>query len=97
MGRATRMTISKTMLPPAPFPRASELTDTKIDPREGHLTINKGRGGADGRTLTTNDDNDGHVAPERCCPRLRMRTLRHDEDWRHSLPCINIAGICGAL
>jgi hypothetical protein len=42
MGRATLMTKSRTMLPPKSFLMASELTDTKIDLREGHLTINKG-------------------------------------------------------
>jgi hypothetical protein len=43
MGRATLMTISRMMPPPTSFPMASELMDTNIDPRGGHLTINKGR------------------------------------------------------
>ncbi len=54
-------------------------------------------GGADGRMMTTNDDNDGSVAPERCCLHLRMRMLWHDNDWHHSLPRVNVAGIRGAL
>ncbi len=38
-----RVTISRTMPPLTFFLTASELTDTKIDPRGGHSTINKGR------------------------------------------------------
>ena len=38
-----RVTISRTMPPPKFFPTALELMDTNIDPRGGHLTINKGR------------------------------------------------------
>jgi hypothetical protein len=45
----------------------------------------------------TDDDDDGCIAPERGCLRLRMRTSWHDNDWRHNLPCVSIAGIHGAL
>jgi hypothetical protein len=41
----------------------------------------------------TDDDDDERVALERRCPHLRMRTSWHDDDWCHSLPCINVAGI----
>jgi hypothetical protein len=47
--------------------------------------------------MTTNDVDDGRVAPKRRCPRLRMRTLWHDDNWHHSLPCVNVVGIRGAL
>jgi hypothetical protein len=45
----------------------------------------------------TDDDNVGHVAFERCCTCLRMRMLWHDNDWCRSLPCVNVASICGVL
>jgi hypothetical protein len=54
-------------------------------------------GGVDGSTMMTDNDDDGRVAPERRCLHLRMRMLWHDNDWRHSLPCIYAVGICGAL
>jgi hypothetical protein len=41
--------------------------------------------------------NDGCVAPERRCPCLRMRRLRHDDDWCYSLPHVDVAGIRRAL
>jgi hypothetical protein len=69
MGRAIPITISRMMPPPTSVPKASELRDTKIDPRGAHLTINKsgrrrrksGGGRVDGRTMTTDDDDDGCI------------------------------------
>jgi hypothetical protein len=37
-----RVTISRMMPPPTFFLKALELMDTQIDPRGGHLKINKG-------------------------------------------------------
>ncbi len=54
-------------------------------------------GGAGGRTMMADDDDDGRVAPKRGCPCLRMRSSWHDDNWHHSLPCVNVAGICRAL
>ena len=81
------------------------IDDTKIDPRGGHLTINKGGrprrkscgGGTDRRTMPIDDDDDGCIAPERRCLRLRMRTLWQDNNWHHCLPPVNVAGIRGVL
>jgi hypothetical protein len=71
-----RVTISRTMPPPTFFPTASELTDTKIDPRGGHLKINKGR-----RQQRKSGQGGGMgIAPERHCPCLRMRTYWQDND-----------------
>jgi hypothetical protein len=71
MDRATPMTISGMMPPPSFFPTASELTGTTIDPRGGHLTINKG--GRWRRNLGRGGRN-GRVTPERRCRHMRMRT-----------------------
>jgi hypothetical protein len=51
----------------------------------------------DRRTMTTDDDDDGRVTPEKHCPRLRMRTLWNKDNWGHSIPCVTVVGIHGVL